>query len=360
MVGDNIDGPGGIASVASTYRDAGFLRERGVVYISSFDGAGLPRQVIVMLRAVHGFLKLRRTQAVSLMHIHTASRGSFWRAALLAELARATGVPYILHIHSGEFPIFYKNECKGWMKAVVKRTFQHAASVLCLTPRWQKLLQPIAPSANFSALPNPISILAVPPEPIATSVPRLLFLGRLTEKKGLFDLLQAMPQVLKRCPNVQLVVGGDGDVAAARAVAKQLGVAQAVVFTGWVDGPQKERYLREAAIVVLPSHFEAFGMAILEAMAYGKPVVATRVGGIPDVVVDGVHGSLIAPQDPKALAEALVALLIDQARMTRMGVAGHAHAQTHFAVVKVTDMLGGLYDELLATTKKNLYSVQTR
>jgi glycosyltransferase involved in cell wall biosynthesis len=352
MVGDNLAGPGGIAAVTRSYLEAGFFRERNVVYLSNYDGAGPVRQVNVMQRAMLAFLRLRFGGGVSLMHIHSASRGSFWRAAVLAGLARITGVPYVLHIHSGEFPVFFGEECGRLAKFFVRGVFQAAAGVICLTPGWKARLQPMAPLARMSSLPNPVVVPDVLPLPQVSPAPRLLFLGRLTEKKGLFDLFQAMPRVLKRFPALQLVVAGDGDVETARKHAREVGIEHAVVFLGWIDGKDKDRCLNAATIVVLPSHFEAFGVSILEAMAHGKPVVATQVGGVPEVLEDGVQGRLVSPHDPMALAEALIELLEEPELMVRLGAAGYTRARDCYATSRVMRLLGDYYDSLFSSARQ--------
>ena len=162
MIGDSINGPGGISSVVRTYRDVGFLRERNISYLSNYDGAGLLMQTTVMVRAILAFLRLRFSQGVALAHIHSASRGSFWRAALHGELAHITGVPYVLHIHSGEFVVFFNEACGRFAKALVRRVLRRASGVICLTPGWKTQLQLIAPQAvpvSYTHLTLPTSDL---------------------------------------------------------------------------------------------------------------------------------------------------------------------------------------------------------
>lgn len=184
VIGDNLNGPGGISSVGRTYRDIGFFEQRGVLYLSNYEGPGLLVQLQVMLHLIGTLIQLRIRNSVSLLHIHSASRGSFWRAALVGEFASIAGVPYLLHIHSGEFPEFFKVDCGPVRKSWVRRILRKAAAVICLTPGWQHQIQHISAQARTLVLPNPV----VAPEklpPSATSGPfSLLYLGRLIEKKG--------------------------------------------------------------------------------------------------------------------------------------------------------------------------------
>jgi glycosyltransferase involved in cell wall biosynthesis len=349
VIGDSLSGPGGISSVVRTYRDTGFFEKRGVRYLSNFEGPGVLLQLKVMLHLIVTLIQLRFRDAVDLLHIHSASRGSFWRAAIVAELASIAKVPYLLHIHSGEFPEFFKVDCGPVRKAWVRRVLRKAAGVICLTPGWQQQIQQISTQAKTMVLPNPV---VAPDEtaPAATSGPiNLLFLGRLIEKKGLLDLFQALALVLKRFPDLQLRIGGDGDMQQTKEAARRCGVENAVKFEGWVSGREKDRLIAQATLFVLPSHYEAFPVSILEAMVHGKPVVATAVGGIPEILIDGRHGLLVPPKDPQALAEALMLLLADPERMHRLGMAGRRHAIQNYSASHVTQMLGNYYDDILCT-----------
>ncbi|SIQ02978.1 Glycosyltransferase involved in cell wall bisynthesis [Aromatoleum tolulyticum] len=352
MVGDNILGPGGIASVVRTYRDIGFFDRANVIYLSNYDSPGVRRQLSVMVRTCLAILAMWLNNQVALLHVHAASRGSFWRAAIIGWLARLIRIPYVVHVHSGEFIVFFEKECGRLGKALVRSTLCRSAGVICVTPGWKSKLATIAPDGQYACLPNPVVVPeGVPPRVDARS-PRLLFLGRLTEKKGLFDLFQAIPSVLAKFPDLILVVAGDGDRGRAEQAARDLGIENSVVFEGWIDGVRKDSCLREASVVVLPSHFEAFGVAILDAMACGVPVVATRVGGIPEVMVDGVHGYLVPPRDPVTLSARLIALLGDKEGRSRMGMAGYHHVRSNYSAQQVTRSLTEFYVALSSSVER--------
>lgn len=346
MVGDSLQSPGGIAAVLRTYEACGFFQKYRVRYLSNYEGAGLLRQGRVMFRSLAECWRQLSGGQVGLVHIHSASRGSFWRAALFAALARRAGVPYLIHVHSGEFPDFFQ-ACGTRGQGLIRHCLMSAAGVICLSPGWVRILGELVPGAAFASLPNPVLLPSELPDSGNEGQARILFLGRLNEKKGLLDLLAAMPAVVAACPKARLVLAGDGERAMLEDEAARLGVAAAVEFPGWVDGAYKARLLAEASLLVLPSHFEAFGVAVLEAMAWGKPVVATRVGGIPEVLEDGVHGLLVPPHDPPALAAALQSLLADRQLGLRMGLAGKVHVRARFGAEIVLSSLAQFYEQLL-------------
>jgi len=142
----------------------------------------------------------------------------------------------------------------------------------------------------------------------------ILFVGRIAPEKGLIYLVKAVPRVASVFPSMPiLIVGEDQGIQKHLVkVAEKLKVEKIVHFLGPKFGYELARTYQKARIFVLPSLYETFGLAILEAMATGLPVVATRVGGIPELVEDGRNGILISPRDHRALAEAIIELLSDR------------------------------------------------
>jgi glycosyltransferase involved in cell wall biosynthesis len=171
----------------------------------------------------------------------------------------------------------------------------------------------------------------------------VVFLGLIGKKKGVFDLVRAVPIVRKQVPQARFFLAGDGDIDAVRDLALSLGVSEAVHLPGWVAGRDKDALLASADVLVLPSHFEGLGLCILEAMAYGVPVIATRVGGIPDVVEDGVTGLLVEPGDVERLADRLVALLLDAELRQRVRVAAFKRVRERYSVEAVFEAIRQCY-----------------
>lgn len=342
MVGTSLGAPGGMTSVVRTYRDFGFFKDWNVTYLSSYEKPGLTTQLLVVFRALSSFLALLLGRKVALLHVHSASRGSFWRKSIFCALARGFGVPYVFHIHSGEFPVFVRQECASWARRWVTHTLRKAQCVVALTETWRAEIESLAPDSSVAVLGNPV----VSPESIPVrELPalRVLFLGRLREKKGVFDLLEAIPEVLESVPRATFVLAGDGDLDGVAERAASLGVSHAVLLPGWVDGPAKDKLLAEAGTLVLPSHFEGLPVCILEAMAVGVPVVASSVGGIPDVLEGGTCGHLVKPGDTKGLAAALVCVLHDEAGAELLRVRAYQRARDTYSVPAIFNGLAAIY-----------------
>jgi glycosyltransferase involved in cell wall biosynthesis len=182
---------------------------------------------------------------------------------------------------------------------------------------------------------------------------RLLVLGRLVERKGQEDAVRALTAV----PDAELVVvggppaaelDGDAEVRRLRAVADSLGVADRLVFTGAVARADVPAWIRSADVVLAVPWYEPFGITPLEAMACGRPVVATAVGGLQDSVADGVTGDLVPPRDPARLGAVLAALLADDARRAAYGAAGVQRARNRYRWARVVADTDTVYRQVLA------------
>ena len=213
-------------------------------------------------------------------------------------------------------------------------------------------------AARFAIVPNGIDLsrFSGPVRPCAlrgeyripASAPLLGVVARLEPEKGHRHLIDAMPAILRAVPETWLAIVGEGSEAdALRAQAAELGsrVAARVVFTGRRD--DVSALTSDLTLAVLPSTREAQGISLLEAMARGVPVVASAVGGIPEVVTDGVDGRLVPPGDSAALADAIVELLRDGELRRRLGDAGRRTVVDRFSIDAQVRMIEGIYDEEL-------------
>jgi glycosyltransferase involved in cell wall biosynthesis len=168
--------------------------------------------------------------------------------------------------------------------------------------------------------------------------------ARLEPEKGHPTLLEAWPLVLRAVPDAYLLIVGEGSRRQAlEAQARDLRVAHRVVFTGRRDDVPAVTAALDVA--VLPSYREAQGLSILEAMALSRPVVASNVGGIPEMITDGVTGLLVPPHDADALAAGIIRLLLDHPFADMLGRAGHDMVHDRFCIQLMVDAVEAIYDE---------------
>ena len=353
MVGTHLDGRGGVATVLRTWRDQGLFERCGVRYIATNGEGGPARKAMLAIAAWWRCLVALGIGQVRLVHVQTSSYASFWRKSPVMLMALALRRPLVVSLHGGAFREFYAG-CgavgRSWIRLVMRR----AIRFVVLTPGWRDWVTTIEPRARVVVIPNPAP--EVPPWPIAagdacgTSVmPMALYLGRIEDAKGIDMLLEALAAAHRRGATWRLVCGGVGEIEAAQRLCRELGLPDtAVRFVGWADGDQKRQLLRDCDLLVLPSRIENMPVVVLEAFAFGKPVIATAVGGIPDLVSDGVDGFLVASGDANALAEHLIALYGQSATLEGLGRAGRHKVETKYAPAIVVASVEALYRDCLA------------
>ena len=345
MIGSAPQVRGGISAMVRVCYAHGLFERGDAEYLPTHEDGSKTHKAWVALRAWLAFLARLAAGRVALLHVHIASGASFWRKLFFVLPAHACGVPYLLQMHGGDFDGFYEAN-PGPVRALIGFVYRNARAVLALSPEWRERIAARVPGARVLVVPNPV---AIPAQAAAHDAdpPCVLFLGILREAKGVFDLLRAWPAVRRAVPRARLVLAGTGEMEQARDVAERGGFGDALTLTGWIGGAAKQALLHEASVLVLPSHAEALPMSILESMAAGLPVVATRVGGIPDLVEEGRTGLLVAPRDSEALAAALVELLTDRERRRAMGAAGRARARERFSADVVVPRIEAIWRNAL-------------
>lgn len=337
---------GGIASVVDVYQNGGLFSRWPIVYIGTFSSGSASRKIGIAVSALTAYLRLLLGGRVMLVHAQSASRASFWRKTVFIVLAFAARRPTVLHLHGGKFAHFYEHECGVLRRWLIRAVLSRVDRVVVLSSRWQKVIKGIAPAARVVAIANPVTF----PAAISTTDERepgaLLFLGRLGQGKGIYDLLEALVVVKKRFPHARLRCAGDGEIERVRSRARALGIEDSVDLLGWIDGSDKERELSRAEIYVLPSYAEGLPMGVLEALAAGVPTVASDVGGIPDAIEDGVDGFLVRPGDVGALADRLIRLLESAELRNEFASAGRRKVLESFSVETVLSQVDDLYKSL--------------
>lgn len=217
--------------------------------------------------------------------------------------------------------------------SLVGRTLDAADWIMACSEGCLKDAVDLHPSiaGRASVVRNALRCRASPTSPLELDPLRLLFVGRLSPEKGADLAIAAMPAVLEQQPAARLRIVGDGPAAGdLRNRIGEIGLAAQVEITGFVAPQEVSRHFAEASMVVVPSRQEGFSLVALEAAGAGRPVVATKVGGIPEVVVDGESGVLVAPDDPLALAEAILALAADPGRARALAANARRRAESAF------------------------------
>ncbi|MCP5055254.1 MAG: glycosyltransferase family 4 protein [bacterium] len=269
------------------------------------------------------WIRMLRSGA-AVVDVHAVSDRDFLKHAAVVLAAKLAGRRCVLRVHGGDFDRVY-DRGSSLNKSIIRWILRLPDSVVLLSRHWAEVIARIERSANCCVIPN--SICCDEFESIATrrqeGSRQVLLLGNLCERKGHFDALEATYVLRRRFPDVELLFAGaerdEGSLEALRAHADTLGLNGAVHFLGPVFGDAKDQLFADAGVFILPSHAENMPISIMEAMAVGLPVVASRVGAVPDMLEDGVTGLLIDPRDPDALAERIATLFENPEECARMG-----------------------------------------
>lgn len=170
--------------------------------------------------------------------------------------------------------------------------------------------------------------------------------GRIEKDKGVMDLLRAMPRVLKVHPRCVCLIAGDGgDYAGSlKKAAKDLGITDKICFAGYVE--DIKALYSALDILILPSLHEALPLTVLEAMQAGVPVIASGVGGIPELIEDGVTGSLIRPEDPDAISTSVISMLDDPETTGKMAALGKQRYKSGFMLKDMIDGIESIYNDI--------------
>jgi glycogen(starch) synthase len=230
-----------------------------------------------------------------------------------------------------------------------RKTLKMAGWVSCVSgsvlAEARELAPEIAPCS--SVVYNGLEVPGLAPAPLGFEAPRLLCLGRLAEEKG-FDLaLKAFALIADRFPNARLVMAGDGPMRSPlENLAAELGLKRSVEFVGWVPPENVPELLNDATVVLMPSHREGLPSVALEAALMRRPVVATRVGGLPEAVAHQQTGLLVDDGNPEAFAGAIRLLLEEPQTARAFGDAARRRAQELFSFQRYVDAYDELYQKL--------------
>lgn len=275
------------------------------------------------LNIIYGFIALIATffrlcidRKIKIVHIHTASYNSFRRSAIFVDLALVCGKKPILHIHGGGFKEFYATKPE-WISKVLNK----CAAIIVLSQSWKQFFESITDNVPIHIVNNVVSAPSQDTfDKINDAKFHLLFLGLLDRQKGIFDLLNAIADNKDTFKDrIHLHIGGNGDKGCLIKRINVLKIEDIVTYEGFVSGKKKEKLLQMCDAYILPSYVEGLPLSIIEAMTYGKPILATPVGAIPEIVSHGKNGLLFNPGDEEGIANSINTLMNNKKQCEAMG-----------------------------------------
>jgi glycosyltransferase involved in cell wall biosynthesis len=341
MLGTAFESRGGISAVVNAYRASGLFERWPIDYVPTHRDGGAVRKLLTLIKALLTVIALLGAHRRVVVHVHSASRASFWRKSIFMAIAMLAKCPVILHLHGGGFARFYDAECGKVRRRMIRFFLDRGACIIVLSERWRTWMTNVTENRRVVCIPNPAPTVAERPLSPRTNI--VLFLGRLERRKGIFDLLDAIAALRADIPDIRLVCAGDGDLGSVARYAERLRIGDVVSLPGWVGPAERQSLMNLAAVYVLPSYAEGLPVSLLEAMAAGLPVAATSVGGVLDVIADGINGFLFAPGDSATLQRLLLRLMHDRELGKRMALAARETVRLRFSAERVLAQLDELY-----------------
>jgi len=276
-----------------------------------------------------------------IVHIHTSEPPSAIRKCLFVFLAKLFRKKIIIHFHA----FSPKTTIQSKYKRIYRYLFCKADYVIVLSEYWKKIVE------NEFHLNGKIQIVYNPctteiSNKIYIKKKQILYAGIINSRKGYKDMIRAFSYIANKFPQWQIVFAGNGEIEQGIALSKELGIDHQVFFLGWVNGDDKDKAFKEATIFCLPSYAEGFPMSVLDAWAYGLPVITTPVGGIPDIVVDGCNALLFNSGDVQTLSRKMELLITNDQLRDKISEESLLLANTKFNINTINYELEEIYKKL--------------
>lgn len=287
-----------------------------------------------MLIALFKLAKGRLNGRLAGVHVNMAERLSLFRKGVVIVACRALGIPVVLHLHAAQLHHFYRG-LPAPLQALTRWFFALSSHCVVLGQASKSFVtqELLLPASKVEIVTNGVPAPSVARRVAQPGQPRrVFFLGNLSERKGVSDLLRALAQPGFSSDKLLVSFAGGGDVESYTALANELGVSPMVRFEGWADQAKAARLMADADVLILPSYDEGLPLVILEALANGVAVICTPVGEIPSVLTDGVNACFVNAGDIPGIAAGLHRVLDDDAFRQTLEENGKAIYQREFSM----------------------------
>lgn len=331
---------GGITSVVKAYENSALWNTFHCKWIETHRDGEAFTKLSYLAKGFFSFLV--NVPYYDIVHIHTSEPPSALRKVLFMAVSKLLGKKVIVHFHSFSVDTTIKSKYQ-W---VYRYLFSKADCVLVLSKYWHDEI-----CTTFGFGEDKVKVLYNPcttevSDKVYPKKKEILYAGTVNARKGYADMIKAFAKIAPEHRDWSIVFAGNGEIEEGKALASQLGIEKQTVFLGWVRGEDKDKAFKEASIFCLPSYAEGFPMGVLDAWAYGLPVITTPVGGIPDIAKDGKNCLLFNPGDVDKLAMQMNKMMSSEELRKLVASESNELAKGIFSVEKVTERLGNIYQDL--------------
>jgi len=342
IVGPSLKTQGGISSVNRVYIE-NFKDELNMKLISSYYGKSRLVDVLYFINSIVSVLFYCLTTKNAIFHLTSASRGSFLRKSMLARICKVFNKKVVFHIHGAEFDKFIESSGEKKKRSIIE-FLKSVDKLIVLSEAWKSYFAKYVKPECMEVISNPCPFISEKYNGRKNKKLQMLFVGRMGQRKGTYDLIEAIRKL--GSDKVQLQLFGDGDVIKVQEMVAQYGLDEIISVNGWVSHEQLLKLYDSTDLLLLPSYAEGLPMAILEAMGRGLPIISTNVGGIPEAVIHEYNGYIINPGDVEDLKNKIELFLKDADLIKIMGIRSLELSKEKFAIDSIKDKLKLIYKGL--------------
>lgn len=340
MVGPARSVQGGVSAVVNNYYKTGLDQKVDLTYLGTMEDGSKFHKLLVAVKALLRYLII--VHQYDIIHIHMASDVSLYRKIPFIYFASLRKKKIIIHQHGGNIEEFYKNQCSFRKQRFILNILNRAEVVLAIAPALKDFFMDLVGKDKVILMQNSILLPRKAKKDYTSG--RLLFLGRLCKEKGIRELVEAAFFLKEKFQDLELYLCGTFEE---ESLTKLVAGQEKWIHTpGWIMGKEKEEILEKCNIFVLPSYFEGQPISLLEAMAHGCACIATRVGGIPEMIQEGCNGKLIAPRSKSELQNAILEYLEDPVLQEQYGEAAYQKILCDYNLEKNLNHLLEIYQSM--------------
>ena len=344
MIGPDLNGLGGISRVVKIWYECGFLENYRTELISSVSD-NESHKVIHLSKAL---LKLLICAfGDNILYIHTSSYNSFRRKIAFILIGYIFKKKVLLHIHPSHF-YAYLCQLGGLEKRFIYSLLNKIHAFIVLTKDMKIKMGTLYPNHEILILPNPVDMRFLQPGEMRTRDKlRIVFLGWFIKEKGIYELADAVGEIAKTKPNIKLDFYGTKNVDSLKKYVCEKQLESNIIVHGWIGDSEKAEVLKKCTMLVLPSYSEGIPNVILEAMATKTPIVSTVVGGLSEVLEDGVNALIVRAGDSKDLEEKLSKFLDDINLRLTIAENAYSDAKTKYDAVVIKKKYQQIIDKIV-------------
>jgi len=341
LIGPSIYLKGGIATVIRDIYNSHLKDLFNIELVSTYDKSAIKPFFTGLIK----YLSLLLLGKVDIAHVNLASRGSFFRKIFFI-IMTPRNKKLIIHLHGGGFIDFYKRQ-SNIIQKLIRYSFNKADLIITVSDIFKNILIEVMDldEKKIIRIYNGISLKDNVKINEASKAIKVLFMGKLNRDKGIYDFIEVIKKIKATNKEVKFLIAGNGDIEAIKELVEKEGLTEQTKILGWIEGSEKEEILSKCDILLAPSHFEAFGISIVEGMNYGLAIVAYSVGGIPEIVEDSINGYLNEVGDIEGMAHNLQ-ILIKNSKLLKEIKTRNIEKSKEFSKEKFIDNIRKLYSKL--------------